>query len=307
MRRFIGTGMVCAVVGLYAISPAWAQTSGEDSLYDTSYIMDTTSPQQDDEMAMAVDSEYRYIRSPLYFDDAQVQPKDTMYFRLGFDYLTESSYSVPATSREGARDDDFGLDLKWVWGCCDNVEVFAQLPINLGDGRYNGDSGDGNYDLSFGSTYMFWEEGTHFDWMPAFSLKGTVRIPTGYHSSGVDGELRGMWTKTIAGDLRGHFNAFATTVNGNNDPNARDFQWGFVFGADMPLNDARDLWLMMDYQHRSSEHYGNGNMNLVEAGVEWKMDDVQSVHFTTQVGLDGDGDTPNWGARIAYTYELRYQ
>lgn len=304
----MGTGLVCAAIGFYATTPGWAQTAGEDSLYDTSYIMDTTNPQQDDEqMAMAVDSEYRYIRSPLFFDDANVQPTGTMDFRLRFDYLTESAYSIPANSRGGAQDDDFGLGLMWVWGPCDNVEVFADLPINLGDGNYTGDGFEGNYDLSFGATYEFWEEGTHAEWMPAFALKGTLRTPTGYHSSGVDGELRGLWTKTIAGDLRGHFNAFAVTINGDNDINARRFQWGFVFGADMPISDARDLWLMVDYIHRSSEHYGNGNMNMVEAGVEWKMDDSQSVHFTTQVGLDGDGDTPNWGARVAYTYELRYQ
>lgn len=306
MRRLIGTGVVCAAIGFSAI-PAWAQTAAEDSLYDTSYIMDTTTPQQDEEMAMAVDSDYRYIRTPLFFDDAQVQPEGTMYFRLGFDYLTESAYSIPANSRGGAQDDDFALNLKWVWGPCDNVEVFAELPVNLGDGKYTGDGFEGNGDLRAGMSYQFWDEGTYADWMPAFTLKGTLRTPTGYHSSGVDGELRGMWTKTIAGDLRGHFNAFAVTINGDNDVNARRFQWGFVFGADMPLNDARDLWLMLDYVHQSSEHYGNGNMNMVEAGMEWKMDDIQSVHFSTQVGLDGDGDTPNWGARVAYTYELHYQ
>jgi len=310
MRRLIGTCLACAGLGIFAVSPAWAQTSSEDSLYDTSYIMDNSGKSQDaeDEAALSgmVDTG-RYLRSPLFFDDAPVQPTGTMDFRLRFDYLTESGYSVPAGGRGGADDDDFGIGLAWFWGPCENVEVFADLPINLGDGNYTGDGFDGNYDLSVGMTYLFWDEGAMADWMPAFALKGTMRMPTGYDSSGVDGELRGLWTKTIAGDLRGHFNAFAITVNGDNDENARDFQWGFVFGVDMPITDARDLWLILDYLHRSSEHYGNGNMNMVEAGVEWKMDDSQSVHFTTQVGLDGDGDTPNWGARLAYTYELQYQ
>jgi hypothetical protein len=156
-------------------------------------------------------------------------------------------------------------------------------------------------------TYQFWDEEELAEWMPAFALKGTLRTPTGYHSNGFDGELRGLLTKTIAGDLRGHFNAFAATINGNNDPDLRHFQWGFVIGVDMPLSDARDLWLMLDYMHRSSEHYGNGNMNLAEVGVEWKLDDCQSIHATMQAGLDGVGDTPNWGGRLAYTYELRYQ
>jgi len=284
--------------------PALAQT--EDSLYDTSYVMENRQDDPTTEMSMPVTTD-RYIRSPLFFDDANVQPTGTMDFRLRFDYLTESSYSIPSNSRGGAEDDDAAIGLQWYWGPCDNVEVFADLPINLGDGNYTGDGFEGNYDLSIGMSYKFWEEGTFAEWMPAFALKGTMRTPTGYHSSGIDGELRGLWTKTIAGDLRGHFNAFAATINGDNDVNARDFQWGFVFGADMPISDARDLWLMLDYIHRSSEHDGNGNMNMLEAGLEWKVDDSQSVHFTTQVGLDGDGDTPNWGARLAYTYELRYQ
>jgi hypothetical protein len=206
-----------------------------------------------------------------------------------------------------ASGDDFGLGLQWVWGPCENVEFFADLPINLGDGRYTGDGFDGNYDVTLGILYQLWEEETFAEWMPAFSLQGKVRVPNGYNSSGVDGELRGLWTKTLVGDLRGHFNAFAKTVNGDNDVNARDFQWGFIFGVDTPLTDARDLWLMLDYMHRSSEHYGNANMNMFEAGLEWKMDDSQSLHFSTQVGLDDNGDTPNFGARLAYTYELRYQ
>jgi hypothetical protein len=45
---------------------------------------------------------------------------------------------------------------------------------------------------------------------------------------------------------------------------------------------------------------------MLEAGVEWKWTDIQSFHFTTQFGLDDNNDTPNWGARLAYTHQLNH-
>jgi len=270
---------------------------------------------QDSEMMSTMDDSgvERYIRSPVLIDDATPQPTGTMDFRLRFDYVTESNGVDRRDGRrgfrgrrqrEGGRDDDIGVGLQWVWGTCEDVEVSLDLPINLGDATDNGDGLDGNADLTFGMLWRLLEEGELGDWAPAFALSTRVRTPTGNNSSGVDAELRGHLTKTLVGDMRGHANAFLTTVNGNNDELAREFQWGFVFGMDTPLTDAQDWWLIMDYMHRSSEHRGNSNMNILEAGLEWKLTDAQSLHFSTQVGLDDNGDTPNWGARMAYTHQI---
>lgn len=325
MLRRIGLGCACAVFGLLTVSSAFAQTAGEDSLYDTSYVLDPTDSQSatdndKDDMTMSSGAhDERFISTPLFFDDANPQTFGTMDFRLRFDYVTET-VDNDGGSRRGwagrrgnwdrrhrdASGDDFGVGVQWVWGFWHNWEFFADLPINLGDGRWDGDGQDGNYDITLGATYRFWEEETFFpDWMPAFSLQGKMRVPTGYRSSGIDGELRAILTKNFGGGCRGHFNAFAISVNGDNDYYARDFQWGFVFGVDAPISD--DVYVMLDYMHRSSEHYGNGNMNMIEAGLEWKLDDSQSVHVSANAGLDDNGDTPNFGARLAYTYTLTYQ
>jgi hypothetical protein len=268
-----------ACVALCWVAPVYGQVMEEE----TTVITTTTV------------EEVRDIKSPVFLEDAVPQPTGTMNFSLGFDYETESGKGFEPA------EDDFGIDLKWYWGPCEDVEVSLGLPFNLGDGSQTADGFDGNGDLTFGLLYRLIKE---TDDMPAFALSGKLRTPTGDGSEGVDGELRGILTNTLVGDLRGHVNAFAITVNGENDPAARDFQWGFVFGVDAPLTEARDLWLIVDYLHRSSEHYGASNMNMIEAGLDWEVAHGHRVHFTTQVGLDDNEDTPNFGARVAYTYEL---
>ncbi len=254
----------------------------DESSYESTTITTTSSTE-------------RYIRSPVFFDDAVPQPTGTMDFHLRWEYETSTD-----------REDETGIGMQWEWGPCENVEVSLDMPVSLGDGGKVYGNLDGNADLTFGMQYRFWKEGQHADWMPAFAFGTKLRMPTGDSSNGVDAEFRTMFTKTLGGRCRGHVNAFATTVNGDNEPDARNFQWGFVFGVDAPLTAGDKLWLLVDYMHRSSERDFSANMNMAEVGIEWKIVDTQSFHFTTQIGLDDNEDTPNWGAEIAYTYELRY-
>ena len=64
--------------------------------------------------------------------------------------------------------------------------------------------------------------------MPAFAMRNLFRIPTGYHSSGVDYLGIGLFTWTLdPGVARLHFNPFVNFVNGDNgDAYERPFQWG---------------------------------------------------------------------------------
>ncbi len=240
-----------------------------------------------------------YFFAPLNIDDTTPLPARQIDLRLRYDY------STGADDRPGGDpDDDHAVGTTVVWGPCANVEVTLDLPVNLGDSG-DADGGiNGNADLSVGLLYRILEE--QGDWMPSFAISAQARVPTGDESSGVDGELRFILTKHYASDLRSHVNGFLTTVNGDNEPNLRDFQWGVVLGMDGPLcADGAVRWVA-DYMHRSSEHDGIANMNVLELGAEWTATETFKLGLSTQIGLDDEEDTAAWGMRVNAVYSLNY-
>ncbi|MCC6270865.1 MAG: hypothetical protein IT190_06275 [Microbacteriaceae bacterium] len=140
--------------------------------------------------------------------------------------------------------------------------------------------------------------------MPAFALRNYVRIPSGIGSSGVDYELRGLITKSIVpGSTRLHFNPFAKSINGDNDEDAEDFQYGMAVGVDHRLN---DYWVLIaDYIYSSAESEGDNAANHeAEFGLDWKLADHQKLGFAFLVGLDGDDDGPAFGAEVSYMFSF---
>lgn len=131
------------------------------------------------------------------------------------------------------------------WGIAPDIEFILEVPVILGEGKL-----EGNGDIAeFGFHIRHWKES---DGMPAFATRHLIRIPTGYHSDGVDYLLRGLFTKTLVPDsMRLHFNPFLETINGNLEDDTRRFQWGAAIGIDYRMSD--DLVLIADYQHFSSE------------------------------------------------------
>ncbi len=102
--------------------------------------------------------------------------------------------------------------------------------------------------------------------------------------------------------LRPHFNPFLTSVNGNNDEEARDFQWGATVGVDYRVDD--NLVLVAGYSHRTSEEDNHRNNHAVEFGADWKLAEHHSVAFGTELGLDGDSSGANWEFNISYILSL---
>ncbi|HNQ21840.1 MAG TPA: hypothetical protein PKK06_01975 [Phycisphaerae bacterium] len=257
------------------------------------------------------------LMAPWNFDDATPLATRQVDLRLRIEYVTESAdsfgYQWYRLGRWGkwtkgpkhayAGDDDFILSNSLLWGCCPNVEFTIDTYHNLGDGVWTGDGLDGNHDVKLG---MLWRLIEDQEMWPAVALQFKGRFPTGYHSSGVDGEGRLILTHQCTDWLRGHFNLFGITVNGNNDIDARDFQWGAVIGADGPLGSSNALRWVLDYMNRSSEHYGVSNMNLAEAGWEWTINPEHKLAMGVYAGLDDNEDTPNFGARLNYAYSIRY-
>jgi hypothetical protein len=162
--------------------------------------------------------------------------------------FTSSWVTSGAPANFGDSDDDFVFEPSLRWGPCANVEVFASVPMWLGDSGDRGAFDYGNFDTYVGFTWRFMEPQ---DMWPAAALGANVRIPTGDDSNGVDAELRLILTNEYDSGIRSHFNAFAATINNNEDwsggdffsdlfgeggfGDPRHFQWGFVLGMDGPL------------------------------------------------------------------------
>jgi hypothetical protein len=134
-------------------------------------------------------------------------------------------------------------------------------------------------------------------------MRNYLRTPSGYNSSGVDWMAKGLITKTIVpGKMRFHANPWLELVNGNNEEDARHFQWGIALGADYKLAD--NLVFIWDYQHANGELDGTRNNHQLEFGLDWAVADKCKLGFSTIVGLDGDDQGPNWGMGVSYILEL---
>ncbi len=280
MNRLLALVLALA---LGAVTPgAAAQEQETESTTTTTTTTTTTSS-----------GEY-YLFGPFNVDDANPVPAGQLDLRLRYDWTT-------GRDRPNA-DDDHVVGATLLWGAATNFEVSLDLPVNLGDGGDMDGGFDGNGDVYLGLLYRFLED--QGDWMPAMAFSFTARIPTGDRSSGIDGDFRLLMTKEYDSGLRSHLNGFMITANGNNDPDTRHFQWGVVVGMDGPLcADGAVRWVA-DYMHRSSYHYGESNGHILEIGTEWTPADNCKLGLAAQFALDHNGEVPDYGARLNWSYTL---
>lgn len=240
-----------------------------------------------------------------------------------FDVRLTARWIPEPTQRN--EDDDFIFQPSIVWGIAENIEVWANVPIWVGDSGDRGAYEDGNYDTNFGVLWRFLEpQGA---WVPAMALGGALRVPTGDGSDGVDAEVRLALTNEYDSGLRSHINGWLKTVNGtNNETSAafrtgfwddtfddrlvgdrtgytRDFQWGFSAGLDGPIT---DTWRWVaNYVHRSSETYGETDINELEGGLEWQVADAHKVGISAKMNADhGNEDIPDYSASLTYAITL---
>lgn len=225
-------------------------------------------------------SESWEIDGPISLRSADPEPPGAFVIKNIFGWSTSSG-----------EDDDYEYELELEWGVVENHELIFEVPFELGDGRI-----DGNGDISLGWHWRLWEEQGA---LPAFAIRNYIRVPSGVDSSGVDYEFRGLITKTIVADsMRLHLNPFLSSINGNNEEDARHFRWGAVFGTDCKLSD--DVLLIADYIYANGELEDTRDTHSAELGVDWKLDEHQKIGFATEIGLDGDSYGPNFGASISY-------
>lgn len=182
------------------------------------------------------------------------------------------------------------------WGIAEDLEFILEVPVTIGEGKI-----EGNGDIAeFGFHIRHWKESGA---LPAFATRHLIRIPTGYHSDGIDYMARGLVTRTLVSDsLRLHFNPYLNVVNGNLDDDTRRFQYGAAIGVDYRLSDA---WLLIaDYQFRSGDEEGVGGQHLLEFGADWTIAPDQKISFQTEFDIDGDGHGTEFGFRLGYIVTL---
>ncbi|MBN1489681.1 MAG: hypothetical protein JXA69_07170 [Phycisphaerae bacterium] len=225
------------------------------------------------------------IWGPVHMRSADPEPTGELEIKNIFDYGTSSD----------GTDDDFEYELELEWGFAPNHELIFETPFEIGDGAING-----NGDITLGWHWRLW---TEQDMLPAFAMRNYIRIPSGYDSSGVDYELRGLITKSIIpNQLRVHLNPFLKSVNGHNEEDHNYFQWGFIVGADYRL--AENLVLNADYVHKSGETEGERNQHTMEVGLDWHFAENQGLGLAVRTGLDGDSIGENFGCAISYIYSF---
>lgn len=194
-------------------------------------------------------------------------------------------------------DDSFRLIQSLKYGVTDDfhIELLVAEPLGTG-GR-----GVGELELTLFNT--FWRE---TEWLPAFGGQASLRIPTGYQSSGVDGTFTGILTKTLFDPLRFHVQGFVQTANGEPGEfsgDRRHFQWGVGPGFDLKLWEG--ALGILNYINRSSETYGERNQNILQLGLVQKLPDISEsvthgLNLASDIGLDGASEAPNFGLRLQY-------
>lgn len=168
-----------------------------------------------------------------------------------------------------------------------NMQLTLGVPVEMGLGGV-----DGNADLEFGWQQRWIKENGN---MPTIATYAQMRIPSGYHSSGVDGTLTGIVAKDV-GPGTMYLNAFATTVNGDNIEDVRHFQWGFRGGYKWRISE--EWAFITDYVHQSSEEEGHANSNELELSGEWHVNEHLTIGPGIIIGLDDNEETPNFGAGL---------
>jgi len=207
-------------------------------------------------------------------------------------------------------------EIEWTPKCLPNTQFGVAVPLELLNGGV-----DGNGDLNV-FWLQRWVQESPCHWWPTFSTLNELRVPSGYHSEGVDWTLTGILAKEV-GPGTAYVNAFLRSANGENNiesggnngafsdalfgtgdegEDRRHFQWGFRFGYKWRITDC--FAVITDYIHQSNDLYGHHNQNIGEVSAEWKVTDKLSIGPGVLFTLDGQEENVNFGAGVKIHYSF---
>lgn len=199
------------------------------------------------------------------------------------------------TGFDGGGGDDFRTNISINYGIAPWHQLIFEMPIEVGDGGSRG-----NGDFRLGWHWQLWKESE--GWTPSFAIRNYIRVPSGYESSGVDYELRGLFSKSLTDRIRLHFGPYVEFVNGDNIENVRRVQYGASFGSDWRITDKLDL--VVDYVYDSSDVRGFRDQHSLDLGVIYEIAPNHKVGVNGRAGLDGDGVNGDWGVGIFYSIAI---
>ena len=245
------------------------------------------------------------VEGPYRFRSVDVQETGTMDLKLGMRWSTASD----------GTDDDVYFRPTLQYGIAENHELILSFPMNLGDGgRYWGDGREGNGDAHLGWQWKLVEESD--SWVPAIAIYNEFRLPTGWKSNGVDWELMGIFSQTVAPDTRLHLNPFIKVIGqnftvGDSDDwfgdvkTSRDFKAGLVLGCDRKFTwMEKNMVFNADYILDSGDLNGYRMQHEAQLGVDWLMSERETLSVIATIGLDGDSQGDNFGLGFQYALSL---
>lgn len=223
------------------------------------------------------------LSGPYFLRSADPEPLGELELKFIYGYATG-----------GGEDGEHELEFVLEWGILQNIEFILEVAGIVGDGGI-----EGNGDIeAIGFHVKFWDED---GWIPAFATRSLMRLPTGYHSSGVDSMFRGLFTKTlIDGSMRLHVNPFLTLLEGSINDNAGDYEWGIAVGIEHRCSD--NLIAIIDYQYRDQDE--GDESHFLELGADWSFADHEKLAFGTVFDLGSDDNGPDWEFKISYIYSF---
>lgn len=207
---------------------------------------------------------------PLRLDDAYAIPAGELALEFGVGY-------------ESARhaDDHVFAPIEILWGAAPNLQLsvgstFISDPHDVDDQSKSGD-------LRLSALYNFNQETS----LPAFAVKGELNIPTGVDSSGVDGEITGIITKSF-GNVSLHLNAGYEFLSGTDD-DEEDRLYKFALGASMPIGAPTHTrtTLLADIFLEEALERGEDDVIGVEVGVRYQL--TERIVLDAGIGSEFDG------------------
>ena len=209
-------------------------------------------------------------------------------------------------TKSNGRDDNFGMQQAFRYGITNSffAEISVQEP-NLGDGDRQGAG-----DIGIVLFNRFVKEVKGGD-TPAVAGIAELRLPSGHGSRNTDIKLTGIVTKSLEWGMRAHFQGYIQSANGGYsdyvDCDRRDIQFGFGPGFDWEVDDK--TLVLINYLNKSSDKNVDHNNNILELGATRQIVATERmqehIKVAIDVGLDGQDETPNFGAKFLWSITWR--